>query len=64
MPLPSQCPMKFASMPEHLVDDAMDLLIFTSRIPKALDGFALVRILKSFHYFLFLMSRDFYLASL
>ncbi|CAA6662959.1 unnamed protein product [Spirodela intermedia] len=41
MPLPSECPMKFASMPEHLVDDAMDLLIFTSRIPRALDGFAL-----------------------
>ena len=42
MPLPSQCPMKFSSMPEHLVDDAMDVLLFTSRIPKALDGFGLV----------------------
>uniref|UniRef100_A0A1D1Y3H5 Putative ubiquitin conjugation factor E4 n=1 Tax=Anthurium amnicola TaxID=1678845 RepID=A0A1D1Y3H5_9ARAE len=39
MPLPSQCPMEFASLPEHFVDDAMDILIFTSRIPKASDGF-------------------------
>ncbi|KAK8586823.1 hypothetical protein V6N13_085843 [Hibiscus sabdariffa] len=38
MPLPSTCPMEFASMPEHFVDDAMELLIFASRIPKALDG--------------------------
>ncbi|XP_078436752.1 U-box domain-containing protein [Wolffia australiana] len=41
MPLPPQCPMSFASMPEHLVEDAMDILIFTSRIPKTLDGFIL-----------------------
>ncbi|KAJ6802526.1 putative ubiquitin conjugation factor E4 [Iris pallida] len=41
MPLPSECPMEFACMPEHLIEDAMDLLIFTSRIPKALDGFVL-----------------------
>ncbi|XP_023530220.1 probable ubiquitin conjugation factor E4 [Cucurbita pepo subsp. pepo] len=38
MPLPSSCPMEFASMPEHFVEDAMELLIFASRIPKALDG--------------------------
>ncbi|KAK8644354.1 hypothetical protein V6N13_123663 [Hibiscus sabdariffa] len=38
MPLPSKCPMEFASMPEHFVEDAMELLIFASRIPKALDG--------------------------
>ncbi|XVF60625.1 hypothetical protein PTKIN_Ptkin08bG0063200 [Pterospermum kingtungense] len=38
MPLPSTCPMEFASMPEHFVEDAMELLIFASRIPKALDG--------------------------
>ncbi|KGN59533.1 probable ubiquitin conjugation factor E4 [Cucumis sativus] len=38
MPLPSACPMEFASMPEHFVEDAMELLIFASRIPKALDG--------------------------
>ncbi|XP_007032650.2 PREDICTED: probable ubiquitin conjugation factor E4 [Theobroma cacao] len=38
MPLPSTCPMEFASMPEHFVEDAMELLIFSSRIPRALDG--------------------------
>ncbi|KAG0567242.1 hypothetical protein M758_7G160400 [Ceratodon purpureus] len=38
MPLPAQCPMDFASMPEHFVEDAMELLLFASRIPKALDG--------------------------
>ncbi|CAN1163011.1 Probable ubiquitin conjugation factor E4 [Linum perenne] len=38
MPLSSTCPMEFASMPEHFVEDAMELLIFASRIPKALDG--------------------------
>ncbi|GAB4827333.1 E3 ubiquitin-protein ligase pub1 [Ancistrocladus abbreviatus] len=38
MPLPSSCPMEFACMPEHFVEDAMELLIFASRIPKALDG--------------------------
>ncbi|KAF8399550.1 hypothetical protein HHK36_015417 [Tetracentron sinense] len=41
MPLPSSCPMEFACMPEHFVEDAMELLIFASRIPKALDGFML-----------------------
>ncbi|KAH9298077.1 hypothetical protein KI387_029759, partial [Taxus chinensis] len=38
MPLPAECPMEFASMPEHFVDDAIELLLFTSRLPKALDG--------------------------
>ncbi|XP_052197991.1 probable ubiquitin conjugation factor E4 [Diospyros lotus] len=38
MPLPSDCPMEFACMPEHFLEDAMELLIFASRIPKALDG--------------------------
>uniref|UniRef100_A0A0D6R1N6 RING-type E3 ubiquitin transferase n=1 Tax=Araucaria cunninghamii TaxID=56994 RepID=A0A0D6R1N6_ARACU len=38
MPLAAECPMEFASMPEHFVDDAMELLLFSSRIPKALDG--------------------------
>ncbi|KAK4712400.1 hypothetical protein R3W88_006913 [Solanum pinnatisectum] len=38
MPLPSPCPMEFASMPEHFVEDTMELLIFASRIPRALDG--------------------------
>ena len=42
MPLPSTCPMEFACMPEHFVEDAMELLIFASRIPKALDGVLLV----------------------
>ncbi|CAL5370702.1 unnamed protein product [Camellia sinensis] len=41
MPLPSTCPMEFACMPEHFVEDAMELLIFASRIPKALDGVSL-----------------------
>lgn len=44
MPLPSTCPMEFASIPEHFVEDAMELLIFASRIPKALDGINLVTI--------------------
>lgn len=38
LPLPLPCPMEFACMPEHFVEDAMELLIFASRIPKALDG--------------------------
>lgn len=42
MPLPPTCPMEFATMPEHFVEDAMELLIFASRIPKALDGVVLV----------------------
>jgi ubiquitin conjugation factor E4 B len=42
MPLPSTCPKEFASMPEHFVEDAMELIIFASRIPKALDGVLLV----------------------
>ncbi|KAE9590331.1 hypothetical protein Lal_00028116 [Lupinus albus] len=41
MPLPPTCPMTFATMPEHFVEDAMELLIFASRIPKALDGVVL-----------------------
>ncbi|XP_027152767.1 probable ubiquitin conjugation factor E4 [Coffea eugenioides] len=41
MPLPSTCPMEFAAMPEHFVEDAMELLIFASRIPRALDGVVL-----------------------
>ena len=42
MPLPSTCPMEFSCIPEHFVEDAMELLIFASRIPKALDGVLLV----------------------
>lgn len=57
MPLPSTCPIEFASMPEHFVEDAMELLIFASRIPKALDGVLLVGC--TLHLFLpFLVSRN------
>ncbi|OEL27750.1 putative ubiquitin conjugation factor E4 [Dichanthelium oligosanthes] len=41
MPLPSQCPKDFSCIPEHFLDDAMDLLVLTSRIPKALESFVL-----------------------
>ncbi|KAF6135192.1 hypothetical protein GIB67_035263 [Kingdonia uniflora] len=41
MPLPATCPMIFASMPEHFVEDTLELLIFASRVPKAFDGFKL-----------------------
>lgn len=49
MPLPQSCPMEFACMPEHFVEDVMELLIFASRIPRALDGVKLV--LKTFSFF-------------
>lgn len=42
MPLPPTCPKEFACMPEHFVEDTMELLIFASRIPRALDGVMLV----------------------
>ncbi|XP_057769616.1 probable ubiquitin conjugation factor E4 [Salvia miltiorrhiza] len=38
MPLSPTCPKEFACMPEHFVEDTMELLIFASRIPRALDG--------------------------
>ncbi|KAL6598275.1 hypothetical protein ACP70R_046440 [Stipagrostis hirtigluma subsp. patula] len=41
MPLPSECPKEFSCIPEHFLDDAMDLLVLTSRVPKALESFAL-----------------------
>lgn len=41
MPLALTCPMEFASLPEHFVEDAMELLIFASRVPRALDGIIL-----------------------
>ncbi|PRQ32515.1 putative aminoacyltransferase, E1 ubiquitin-activating enzyme [Rosa chinensis] len=41
MPLPSTCPVEFASMPEHFVEDAMELLLFASRIPRAFNGILL-----------------------
>jgi ubiquitin conjugation factor E4 B len=44
MSLPSQCPKEFLCIPEDFLDDAMYLLVLTSRIPKALESFALVSI--------------------
>ncbi|XP_026437122.1 probable ubiquitin conjugation factor E4 [Papaver somniferum] len=42
MPLPRSCPVEFGCMPEHFVDDAMELLIFSSEvIPKKLDPYLL-----------------------
>ncbi|GKU97323.1 hypothetical protein SLEP1_g10485 [Rubroshorea leprosula] len=41
MPLPSTCPMEFACMPEHFVEDVLELLIYGARIPKVLDGIPL-----------------------
>jgi ubiquitin conjugation factor E4 B len=38
LPLPSICPMEFASMPEHFVEDPMELLLFASHIPKGFDS--------------------------
>lgn len=60
MPLPSTCPMEFAAMPEHFVEDAMELLIFASRIPRALDGVLLVYtnlLLIPFAYFLMMATK-------
>lgn len=54
MPLPQTCPMEFACMPEHFVEDAMELIIFASRIPRALDGVKLVK--KRFDLFYCLLS--------
>ena len=58
MPLPSTCPVEFASMPEHFVEDAMELLIFASRMPKAFHGILLVGFLSesSLPKYLFLLS--------
>lgn len=58
MPLPSTCPMEFACMPEHFVEDAMELLIFASRIPKALDGVMLVSCRLYFDSICSLLSQD------
>ncbi|KAI3902309.1 hypothetical protein MKW92_037205 [Papaver armeniacum] len=42
MPLPSICPMEFGGMPEHFVDDAMELFIFASEVVRErLDPFLL-----------------------
>lgn len=54
MPLPPTCPMEFSAMPEHFVEDAMELLIFASRIPKALDGVVLVDIISNCYFLLIL----------
>lgn len=55
MPLPSSCPREFAFIPEHFFDDAMDLLIITSRIPRALDAVVLVHFCLFLHLFSLLM---------
>jgi len=55
MPLPNPCPMEFSAMPEHFVEDALELLIFASRIPKALDGVVLVDFTSN-GYFLLILS--------
>ncbi|CAM6081526.1 unnamed protein product [Calypogeia fissa] len=41
MPLPVSCPMEFASMPEHFIEDCLDLLILAPRIQGALNGMVL-----------------------
>jgi ubiquitin conjugation factor E4 B len=38
LPLPSTCPMELASMPEHFVEDPMEVLLFASHIPKGFDS--------------------------
>jgi hypothetical protein len=57
MPLPSTCPMEFSAMPEHFVEDAMELLIFASRIPKALDGVVLVDFTSNNYFYLSFISQ-------
>lgn len=42
VPLPTPCPMEFSAMPEHFIEDAMEFLLFASRIPKGLEGVPLV----------------------
>eukprot|EP00252_Welwitschia_mirabilis_P016787 TRINITY_DN3721_c0_g1_i1.p1 TRINITY_DN3721_c0_g1~~TRINITY_DN3721_c0_g1_i1.p1 ORF type:complete len:1020 (+),score=199.58 TRINITY_DN3721_c0_g1_i1:182-3241(+) len=60
MSLPAECPMEFASMPEHFVEDALDLLLFASRVPRALDGV----ILDDFMNFMIIfMSRTLYIKN-
>ncbi|XP_042439688.1 probable ubiquitin conjugation factor E4 isoform X3 [Zingiber officinale] len=41
IPLPSTCPMKFASIPEHFVDDAMNFLEITFGVPEVSEGVVL-----------------------
>ena len=41
MPLLVECSVEFASMLEHFMDDAMELLLITSRVQRALDGVVL-----------------------
>jgi hypothetical protein len=57
MPLPPTCPMEFSTMPEHFVEDAMELLIFASRIPKALDGVVLVDFTSNNYFYLSFISQ-------
>ncbi|CAM6108599.1 unnamed protein product [Calypogeia fissa] len=41
MPLPVPCPMEFASMPEHFIEDALELVGLASRIPRVISGMVL-----------------------
>ena len=41
MPLHAECPVEFFSMLEHIVDDAMERLLITSQVQRALDGVVL-----------------------
>ena len=41
IPLLTECPVEFSSMPEHFVDDAMERLLITSRVQRDLDGVVL-----------------------
>jgi len=43
LPLPAPCPMEFAGMPEHFVEDMLDTLLLASSMHHALDTIALVR---------------------
>ncbi|KAG6479484.1 hypothetical protein ZIOFF_062950 [Zingiber officinale] len=42
IPLPSTCPMKFASIPEHFVDDAMNFLEIAFGVPEVSEGVVLL----------------------
>lgn len=41
VPVPLPCPMEFAAMPEHFVEDSVETLLMACRTPHALDGVTL-----------------------
>lgn len=43
LPLPAPCPIEFAGMPEHFVEDMLDTLLLASSMHHALDAIPLVR---------------------